>query len=160
MRCEDREVLFYTDTCTMCRRPFQTTAFILVLALSIAARTKPSPAADQDYISALAAANNFLHALQSHDEEAGILLLSDRLREHTSEDAISGLFSSVHPEQAYEISRGRKLSPGRYQFPVTLWEMPVAQPGTNAPHHWTQPRTTSLIVTRTLKDDWLIDKLP
>jgi hypothetical protein len=149
----------YTYTSTMFRRRLLTTAFILAVSLSIAARTKPSPAVDRDYISALAAANNFLRAWQAHDEEAGILLLSDRLREQTSEDAISALFSSAHSEQAYEITRGRKLSPGRYQFPVTLWQMPATQPGTNPPHHWTQPHPTSLIVTRTLKDDWLIDKL-
>ena len=126
---------------------------VLIAGLPLWARTKPSPI-DPEYLPALTAANNFLHAWQSHDEESGILLLSDRLREHTTAEAVS-VFFSIHPQQAYEIARGRKVSAGRYQFPVTLWQTPNSGA---TPHP--KPRAAMLIVTRTPKNDWLVDNLP
>jgi|HubBroStandDraft_6_1064221.scaffolds.fasta_scaffold743950_2 hypothetical protein len=135
--------------------------FILICALAcstlpLAARTKPAPPPlDPDYLAALAAANNFLHAWQAHDEESGMLLLSDQLREHSTIAAVSSFFSA-HPQQTYEIARGRKLSAGRYQFPITLWQAPTISAG--FPH--LKPHAATLVVTCTPKDDWLIDNLP
>jgi len=129
--------------------------FILILGLPTFARSKPaSPPIDPDYVAALAAANNFLHAWQAHDEESGMLLISDDLRLHSTADAVS-LFFSAHPQQTYEIARGRKLAPGRYQFPITLWQL--SSPSTTS---HPKPHTTTLYLVRTPKNDWLVDNLP
>jgi len=114
--------------------------------------TAPAPV-DQDYIAALAAANRFLHARQSHDQETGVLLLTDAVKNHISEDYLSAFFSS-ESESTYEISRGKKLDAGRYSFPVTLFEMPSNQ------HKWTRPRLSQIVILKTGRDDWAIDKLP
>jgi hypothetical protein len=132
---------------------FSLICVLVCLSLPLPARTRPAPPLDPDYLAALAAANNFLHAWQSHDEESGMLLLSDQVRQHSTVAAVSSFFSA-HPNQTYEITRGRKLSPGRYQFPVTLWQ---AAPAANS---HPKPHVAALIVTRTPKDDWLIDNLP
>jgi hypothetical protein len=55
-------------------------------------------------------------------------------------------------QQAFEISRGKKLRPGRYSFPVILLE---TSPG-EAVHR----RFSHIIVTRAGKDEWTVDKLP
>ena len=113
-----------------------------------------TPPVDRDYIAALITANRFLHARQSHDQETGILLLTDGVKTHISEDYLGTFFSS-DAQTTYEISRGKKLSAGRYAFPVTLFEL------TSSPeHNWTHPRSSQIVVTRTGKDDWAIDKLP
>lgn len=140
-------------------RCFVLIGVLVCSAFPVAARTKPAAPLplDPDYLSALAAANNFLHAWQAHDEESGMLLLSDNLREHSTADAVS-FFFSAHPQQAYEIARGRKLAPGRYQFPITLWQSPPSRSGAATPHP--RPVSTTLVVTRTPKDDWLVDNLP
>jgi hypothetical protein len=117
------------------------------------ARTGSTPPVDADYIAALSAANSFLHAWQAHDEESAVMLLSDRVRAHNSPEVLTALFAP-HAAQAYELSRGRKLAPGRYQFPIALFST------SNAAHRWTHPRATALLVVRTAKNDWLIDRLP
>lgn len=134
---------------------FLLTCTLVCATVPMAGRTKPAPPVDPDYIAALAAANNFLHAWQAHDEEAGMILLSDQLREHSTVAAVSSFFSA-HPEQTYEIIRGRKLASGRYQFPIVLWQTP-ANP-TFAPHP--KPHACTLIVSRNPNDDWLVDNLP
>jgi len=113
-----------------------------------------SATVDQDYIAALATANRFLHARQSHDPETGILLLSDGVKTHISEDYLSTLFSS-DSQTAYEISRGKKLESGRYCFPVTLFEVSSV-----TEQKWTHPRSSQIVVLKSGKDDWTIDKLP
>ena len=128
---------------------------VLALALPLSARTKPKavPTVDPDYIFALATATKFLYAWQTHDQETAALLLSDHAREHIDEGALAAFFSA-HTEQAYELSPGRKLAHGHYQFPVALYTAPAD------PHHWTHPRTTSLQIVHTPKGDWLVDNLP
>ena len=75
-----------------------------LIALSLAlqastvsiARTKhspPSPAPDPGYASALAAANRFLQAWQNQDHEAGLLMLTDVAKQHSSEDRLEIFFS-------------------------------------------------------------------
>ena len=143
----------------MLSRSFLACILLSLFTSAANSRTKPSPAADPDYVVALSAANQFLHAWQAHDEEAGILLLTDRLREHTREEYLAALLVASPTPQAYEIFRGRKLAAGRYQFPIALWQSSAPNPPSTA-HHSPHPRVTTLIVTRTPKDDWLIDKLP
>ncbi len=124
---------------------------------SAVARTKPQPAAfDRNYASALAAADRFLHAWQTQDEEAGLLLLTDRARQHTNEDRLRDFFSSGRTlNPGFEIGRGTKLSAMRYKFPVALFS--------GDPTHLRQtrrPQACTLIVVRLGRDDWAIDKLP
>jgi hypothetical protein len=122
------------------------------------ARTHPTQTpstVDQDYIAALAAANRFLHAWQSLDQETGLLMLSDKLRQQTSEDRLEAFFTPASSAQeAYEISRGKKLNHGRYSFPVALFATPEGN------RRWLRPRFSEIIVTRIGKSDWIIDKLP
>jgi hypothetical protein len=123
-------------------------------SLSAKANSSPSTAADPDYVSALAAANRFLHAWQNQDHETGLLMLTNAAKHYTSEDRLQQFFSlGPATQQAFEISRGKKLKPGRYAFPVALFEIREDQ-------RWIHPRFSQIIVIRTGKDDWAIDKLP
>ena len=109
-------------------------------------------AIDQDYIAALAAANRFLQAWQNQDHETAILLLTDTLKQHTNEQALETFFiPAAHAQQAYEISSGKKLAPGRYIFTVKLF---------NSAAKSLRQRPSQLVVTRAGKNDWAIDKLP
>ena len=111
---------------------------------------------EQDYVFALAAADHFLHAWQTQDTEVGILLLTDRLKQRTQEDVLQTFFSSsAYTRQGFEIGRGKKLGRGRYEFPVALFQRPSAEANKRA-----HPQASALVVVRTGKNDWAIDKLP
>ena len=134
---------------------------LLVLVLFLPgiglAKSKPKTASsvDADYIAALATANRFLHAWQVQDHETGVLLLSDAAKQQTSEDRLDAFFSlGDATEEGFEIARGKKLQSGRYGFPVVLWQTVSGK--TSRLH----PRFSEIIVVRTGKDDWAIDKLP
>ena len=133
------------------------TAFLLFASLPLQAKPKPSKAAapDRNYVAALAAADHFLHAWQMEDHEAGLFMLTDSAKRHTADDRLQDFFSrGTATEQAYEIGHGTRLKPGRYSFPVTLV---VATTGKErAPSR----RFSQIIVTRTSKEDWAVDKLP
>jgi hypothetical protein len=127
------------------------------LSVSLSGKTRNSGASpvDRNYVVALSAADRFLHAWQTDDEEAGLLMLTDRLKQHSSEDVVHQFFS-VHPARAsYEIGRGRKLSSGRYEFPVVLFQ----SASQNGPR-WMHPQSSALILVKSGKSDWAIDKLP
>src|SRR5215468_10677028 len=85
-----------------------------------AARHRVRPAPDSTYSSALAAANRFLHAWQSQDHEAGILMLADSGRQHASPESLQAFFSPG-PDGAYEIAHGQRLKAGEYEFPLVLF---------------------------------------
>ena len=104
---------------------------------------------DPTYSSALAAANRFLHAWQDQDHEAGILMLADSGRQHTSPELLQSFFSPG-PDAAYEIARGQRLKPDEYAFPLVLF-------GSSSDPH---PRSCKLIVVREGKGDWAVEKLP
>jgi len=127
-----------------------------LIAATGAARTKPRPAPiDADYVAALATANRFLHAWQTQDHETGLMMLTDRARQGSSEDSLDQFFSpDAASAQAFEINRGKKLQTARYSFPVVLWQ---ATPGKE---HRLHPRYSSILIVRTGKDDWAVDKLP
>lgn len=129
---------------------------LLTIAAPLTARTRAAPArpaVDQEYIAALATANRFLQAWQSQDQETGLLLLSDKVKGHTTEEHLQSLFSPAdNAPEAYEISGGKRLKAGRYIFSVALFN---SRNGT-----WMQRRSSRMIVTRVGKDDWAVDKLP
>jgi hypothetical protein len=112
-------------------------------------RISPRHAIDPSYAAALAAANHFLHAWQTEDHEAGIVMLTDSAREHATTDQLQNFFSPG-PQAAYEIARGKRVSTGAYSFPVVLFGGSSLAP----------PRSCSIVVTRAGKNDWAIDKLP
>ncbi len=142
------------------RRSLFVCIVILLLLLPSAnlAKSKPKTASatvDPDYVSALATANRFLHAWQVQDHETGVLLLTDAAKQHSTEDRLDAFFSAGDATAAgFEIARGKKLQSGRYRFPVALWQ---SIPGKNRKSH---PRFSEIIVVRTGKDDWAVDKLP
>lgn len=105
---------------------------------------------------ALATANDFLHAWQVRDQETGLLLLTDRLKQRTSEPALISFFvSGASQRLGYEIGRGKKLAPGRYQFPVSLLQERAA-----ATSKRMRAPASVLVVIREGKNDWAIDQLP
>ena len=124
---------------------------LVIFALPSSGKSK-TPPVDPDYVYALATANHFLQAWQTQDQETAILLLSDRLKQRTSESLLDALLSSnVSKPQSFEIGRGKKLAPGRYQFPIALFQ---------AKTKWTHPQTAALVVVKNGNNDWAIDRLP
>jgi len=139
------------------RLAFPSLLFFTLPTMPLAGKSRGSirSAVDQDYISALATADRFLQAWQTRDEEAGILLLTDRVKQRTRQNAVQEFFSSgAITRESFEIGRGRKLGSNRYQFPVTLFHKPSGHA-----HKWMHPRTSALVVVRA-GSDWAIDKLP
>jgi hypothetical protein len=126
-----------------------------LLCTSVAARSRRStlPAPDPEYRPALAAANRFLQAWQNQDHETGLLMLTDVAKQKSSEDRLE-LFFSTGRDAAYEIARGRKLKPGRYAFPVSLFASRL-DPGKSS-----RRQRSEIVVVRAGKDEWAIDKLP
>ena len=125
---------------------------LVIFAVPSSGKSKTAPPVDPDYVYALATANHFLHAWQTQDQETAILLLSDRLKQRTSESLLNALLSSnISKPQSFEIGRGKKLAPGRYQFPIALFQ---------AKAKWTRPQTASLVVVKNGYNDWAIDRLP
>jgi hypothetical protein len=121
------------------------------------ARTRTAAAssiADQEYVSALGGANNFLHAWQSQDHETSLLMLTEAAKRNLSEDRLQDFFSpGSSTQRSYEISRGKKLAAGRFEFPVALFEI-------NSAHKWTHPRFSQIVMLKTGKEEWSVDKLP
>jgi len=115
-------------------------------------KPKPEPALELDYVAALATANHFLRAWQTNDLETGVLLLTDSARQHVEEMTLRNFFRDPAP-RAFEIVRGKRLRNGRYSFPVVLVQKSASG---NQAHR----KYSEMIVTRTGKDDWAVDKLP
>jgi hypothetical protein len=133
-------------------------AFLLVLTLStgpLAAKSPSSALVDRNYVDALATADRFLHSWQTQNQEAGILMLSDRLKRRTSEDVVRDFFTAAGNRASYEIGRGKKLSAARYSFPVSLFAG-----GSQKSRKWLCPQTSALTVAKFGKNDWVIEKLP
>ena len=111
-----------------------------------------TPAIESNYIAALATANRFLAAWQSSDQEAALLLLTDRAKHKASEASIDTLFRSS-PSRAFEIVQGHPLNRNRYQFPVVL----LQAGGESKQSH---RKFTNIVVINTGKNDWAVDTLP
>ena len=84
---------------------------------------------DDDYIGALAVADQFCHAWQTRNLRDGRALLSRRLmRQHSDArlaDAIVGVQNPSHA--GYEIFGGKRLSDGRIAFKVRLFQRHAGQ---------------------------------
>ena len=104
---------------------------------------------DSSYSSALAAANRFLHAWQTQDHETGIMMLTDVARQQVSSDKLQEFFSPTD-QAAYEIQRGRRRNGAEYVFPVVLFGTMQDSP----------PRPCRLVIMRTAKDEWVVNRLP
>ena len=126
---------------------------VFVSGVAFGKNKASSHVVNRQYVEALAAANRFLHAWQTQDHEAGLLILTDAAKRSASENRLEKIFS--HPSdvvEAYEIGRGKKTGAGRYVFPVTLFEVVDGRK--------LHPRYAQVVVVQTGKDDWAIDKLP
>jgi hypothetical protein len=60
-------------------------------------------------------------------------------------------FFSPGPQAAYEIAHGKRLGAAQYVFPAVLFGF------SGAP---SRPRYCKIIVIRTGKEDWAVDRLP
>ena len=127
----------------------------VLICPSLAASRRVVPAnSDRDYICALAAANAFLHAWQAHDRETGLLMLTDRAKARITEDNVRAFFSSEPGAlQAFLISTGKKVKPGRYSFRIALLK---GISGNETVHR----NFSRLIIVRAAKDDWAVDNVP
>jgi hypothetical protein len=125
--------------------------FLLFLSICPAsfahAHKSASRAIDPLYGSALATANRFLHAWQAGDHETGIMMLSDSARKRVSPDRLQNFFSPGL-DAAYEIAHGKRVNSAAYEFPVVLF-------GASAHRH-----ACTVIVTRSGKNEWAVDRLP
>lgn len=77
------------------------------------------------------------------------MMLSDDARQNLSSDKLHSFFSPG-PDAAYEIARGKRVSGSAYEFPVVLF-------GATAP---SRPHMCKVIVIRSGKSDWSVEKLP
>ncbi|MGH9516006.1 MAG: hypothetical protein ACRD3P_10060 [Terriglobales bacterium] len=133
-----RAVIFFVLILGICPRSFPHTRKIVHHAV------------DPLYGLALAAANRFLRAWQDQDQETGIMMLSDSARQSLSSDKLQSFFSPG-PDAAYEITRGKRVNSAAYEFPVVLFGASAAP---------SRPRVCTVIVTRSGKNDWAVEKLP
>ncbi len=78
------------------------------------------------------------------------MMLSDSARQSLSPDKLQSFFSPG-PDAAYEIARGKRVSSAAYEFPVVLF-------GASGPP--SRPHVCRVVVTRSGKSDWSVDKLP
>lgn len=128
--------------------------FIIVLLLSPSVMARRGHTAvhpvDASYAAALAAANRFLHAWQTQDHETGIMMLSDAARQRATREKLQDFFSPAQ-SAAFEIQRGKRVNGGEYVFPVVLF---------GALENGSRPRVSRLLIMRTDKDEWLVDRLP
>jgi hypothetical protein len=108
---------------------------------------------DRDYIPALAAANRFLQAWQNQDRETGLLMLTDAAKQGSTATGVETFFASG-ADAAYEIARGKRVGNGRFAFPVTLF------PFHSGPSKPDRPQKSEIVVVRSGKDEWAIDRLP
>jgi hypothetical protein len=128
-----------------------------VWAGSHAHPARSSDLTDPGYGFALAAADQFLHAWQTGDLEAGMVMLSDGIRHSRNPDQIERFFSNANSSsesdskaRAFEITRGHG-HPGHYLFPVVL----VTLRGSHVARKFSE-----VDLVETGKNDWVVDKLP
>lgn len=77
-------------------------------------------------------------------------MLSDIARQSLSPDELQSFFSPG-PDAAYEIARGKRVNSAAYAFPVVLFGASAAP---------SRPHVCTVVVTRSGKNEWAVDKLP
>lgn len=77
-------------------------------------------------------------------------MLSDSARLNVSPEKLQSFFSPG-PDAAYEIARGKRVNSADYEFPVVLFGASVT------PSH---PHVCTVVVTRSGKSEWAVDRLP
>ena len=121
------------------------------------ARSRAATGADQDYVLALTAADKFMVAWSTRNQDDGLALLSPRLKNKFPEDYfryyISGLSNPHH--QAFEIGRGKRLPSGGFSFPVTMY-MHYSGQKESTPF----PKPLTIRVIQAGPESWLVDDLP
>ena len=132
----------------------------LLIALTLSAspqawarkRKAPTqPAADSNYVAALAIANRLLDAWQNNDQAGAMPLITNRAKQQSTEEGIDKLFSGP-AMRAFEITRGRSLRQESYHFAIVLLQADDSGRTTR--------RFTELVVINTGRNDWAVDKLP
>ena len=126
-------------------------AFSVPTLASAKKHKAPAQPTDSNYIAGLATANRFLAAWQSNDQAAAMPLITNRAKQQSTEEGIDKLFDGSSA-RAFEITRGRALRQGRYQFSIVLLQED------DSGH--THRRFSELIITNAGKNDWAVDKLP
>jgi hypothetical protein len=123
-----------------------------LLAQPLAAKTRTASGLSPGYVAALAAADHFLQAWQSGDIENGMILLSSHAKAAATSEGIETFFSNPGPS-GYEITRGKLVKHGRYEFPVVLVTFDLR-------NTHTRRRFSSIVVVNTGNNEWAVDKLP
>src|SRR5438132_14406419 len=88
-------------------------------------KSSSSRAIDPSYSSALAAANRSLHAWQTRDHEAGIMMLTDAARQQTSPELLQRFFWR-RPQAACEFEHGKRIGRDADASPVVVFEFSAA----------------------------------
>ena len=137
------------------------TLSLLLIPIASAAHRKTPPSAPHDpgYVQALAAANRFMYAWQAGELGNGMALLSDGIRHAQTAGEIERFFSA-EADRAFEIGKGSG-NRGRYSFPVVLVSL-KASPGSDpsAEAKLVSRRPSNIVLVKTGKNDWVVDKLP
>lgn len=112
---------------------------------------------DQDYVLALSAADEFMVAWATRNQDDGLALLSPRLKNKFPEDYfryyITGLSNPHH--QAFEVGRGKRLPSGAFSFPVTMYMHYTGQKENISP-----PKPLAIVMIQAGPENWLVDELP
>jgi len=113
-------------------------------------RAKRSVKPDPAYSAALQAADRFLHAWQTQDHEAGIMMLSDGARQRISPEQLEEFFSPA-ANAAFEIQHGKLHKAGEYVFPVVLFGLAESSG---------HVRFGQIVIVKAGKNDWAVERLP
>ena len=77
------------------------------------------------------------------------MMLTDAARQQVSADKLQEFFSPGE-HAAFEIQRGRRINGGEFVFPVVLFGTAQNE----------RPRACRLVIMRTAKDEWAVNRLP
>lgn len=112
---------------------------------------------DQDYVLALSAADQFMYAWATRNQDDGLAMISPRLKNKFPEDYfryyITGLSNPHH--QAFEVGRGKRLPSGAFSFPVTMYMHYTGQKEAHGP-----PKPLMIVMIQAGPESWLVDELP
>jgi len=105
---------------------------------------------DAEYLSALSTADRLLAAWITGESEIAQPALSATYGAES--DDVETFFASPSP-RAFEIKHGKRVRPGRYEFPVVLLGPPAGNSRISV-------RSSTIVVSRAGGDLWVVEKLP